>query len=339
MIAIPLPNDVDLTGLDYMPIYGARLDASVEWLIAKRKPQVGFYSFNLWRRAWGSVPAGAIHLSGDAPEDDILCDAARAQFADWGAHKDAVMRKWVRHGEYLWHPVVAELAWGVWLGRLKQRHINAKNSWRNHARAAERHSEAPREAPDDDVWAWIAAEYPATGAYLAAHGVAGDGDSTGIEAQTCAARLAHADESAAPSLPKRSEAKIITPLPPCERAAQDGPLGKDESSGGGRAQRQGTGKPGKQWFVAEEGRLLQMFGAIAPMLRSAVDDGSGALRYRFVNVFKGALLERSDGGGVRIVLPSRQRAQSLIASHGEAIAAAGVRAGATITIVSKGGQR
>lgn len=85
-----VPADVDLSGLEYMPLYIAKLKASKSWLMCKRRPELAYYLLNLWMRAWQERPAGSIEA-----DDDILADAAGCStFEQWLELKSDVMRGW-----------------------------------------------------------------------------------------------------------------------------------------------------------------------------------------------------------------------------------------------------
>lgn len=182
----PLPEDIDLTGMDYMPLYLARLMKSRAWLRAKHwtapGPGLGFAMMNLWARAFQEVPAGSID-----DDDDVLMDAAMVGPRDWPAMREAALRGWVKHAGRLHHPVVCELVWNVWRARLEARHENAMDSWRAATRRAENKG---RDAPvRPGNWReWLERHYPVTAAYL--RDVSADfGAESGDEAQSSADAL------------------------------------------------------------------------------------------------------------------------------------------------------
>lgn len=101
-----VPPEVNLRDFPYMPLECGRLRRSKQWLVAKRRPEIGFYSINLWTAAWHEVPAGSIE-----DDDDVLADAAMCAPEKWDAVKAEVMRGWVKCSDgRLYHPVVCEKA-------------------------------------------------------------------------------------------------------------------------------------------------------------------------------------------------------------------------------------
>jgi hypothetical protein len=311
-ITLPLPADVDLSGLEYFPLYHERLKQSVVWLIAKRDPAIGFYSLNLWMRAFTSVPAGSIDIADKAIMDDVLASAAECYPQAWPQVRETVLRGWTEIGGRLHHRVVSEIAWEVWVSRLKVRYENAVNSWRNHAKACAASGREPRPHPGETYDAWLASAYPATHSYMRA----------AEKAASCGARMAEVLPNEPQTGPKVREGKGNTPLTPQRRAAEDG-LGTDD--GAAKATRRGKG-----WFNAAYAALTQSLGPLATRLEAALPMPVGARkpspRYALVNLLHGATLERGVGDDrtrYRLVMPSRQRAQSLQVTHGELIAKLG----------------
>jgi hypothetical protein len=54
----PIPPEVDLRDFPFMPLDVARLLRSKAWLIARRRPELGFFKLNLWAHSWHEVPPG-----------------------------------------------------------------------------------------------------------------------------------------------------------------------------------------------------------------------------------------------------------------------------------------
>lgn len=109
------PPEVDIDGLNYMPLYINRLRNSKAWLVCKRTPEIGFYMINLWMRAWQESPAGSIE---DDP--DVLADAAGCFPQRWDEISETVLRGWVKCSDgRLYHPVVVELVIDGWNARIK----------------------------------------------------------------------------------------------------------------------------------------------------------------------------------------------------------------------------
>lgn len=163
-LPLPLPADVDLSGMDFMPVFDSRLTKSKAWLRAKNwrggGPGLGFCLFNLWIAAFRAVPAGSLE-----DDDDVLADAANCDIAYWTEIKDKALTGW-QLAEGRWHhPVVSQICWGLWRQRLEKRHENALNSWRMVAkRAADKGLEPPD--PPGSFAAWVADKYPASSAYI-----------------------------------------------------------------------------------------------------------------------------------------------------------------------------
>ena len=119
-----VPGDVDLRGLEYMPLLGARLFSSDfnasasdgEWRAA----------VTLWWAAWGQVPAGSL------PDDDVvlcrLADLGR-DVKTWRRLKARALHGFVACSDgRLYHPVICEQALIAWDKRVKERDRKAK--WR-----------------------------------------------------------------------------------------------------------------------------------------------------------------------------------------------------------------
>jgi hypothetical protein len=297
-LPLPLPSDVDLSDLPHMPLHDRRLMKSRAWLQAKNwrggGPGLGFCLFNLWVEAFRSVPAGSLE-----DDDDMLADQARCDIEFWAVIRDKAMRGWEKHGGRLWHPVIAELAWDLWLQRLKARHEKALDSQRA---AAKRAFDAGREPPDPPggLADWMASKYPATAAYQAAL----------VTAQVREQAEANPpDKSGNPSDfdPKRSEGKGLTPLTPQQRPP-DGPgKGREGSEPGAR----------KRWFAQELTRLENEFRPMLPIMLAQLQRRNVAGKFALVEGFKGCWLERGLGATAVIVFPSKARADKILAEHGD----------------------
>ncbi|WP_353861266.1 DUF1376 domain-containing protein [Azospirillum formosense] len=117
-----VPAEVDLRGLPFIPLHIERLQLSKSWLACKRRPELAYYMLNLWMRAWHELPAASIE-----DDDDVLADAARADYRTWEKVREAVLRGWVKCSDgRLYHPVVAELAAEAWEHRKGYRERAAK---------------------------------------------------------------------------------------------------------------------------------------------------------------------------------------------------------------------
>lgn len=104
--APPVPSDLDLSGLEYMPLLVVRLRRSRAWLRAKRRPELGFYMMNLWMAAWMECPAGSLE-----DDDDVLADAAMCPIGQWQDIKRQVMDGFEKCADgRLYHRVLVEQA-------------------------------------------------------------------------------------------------------------------------------------------------------------------------------------------------------------------------------------
>lgn len=297
MLPLPLPGDVDLQDMPFMPLRDKRLMSSRAWLHAKNwrggGPGLGFCLFNLWVEAFRAVPAGSLE-----DDDDMLADKARCDIDSWTVYKDKALRGWERHGGRVWHPVVCELAWELWLARLSAKHGKAQDSWRNLAkRAADKGNEPPD--PPGSLADWIAANFPATAAYQAAL-IAAQGGAV------ASPRPADKLENPSDIPPKRSEDKVIPPLPPMAQPVDRPARGKERR----------TPADGKAWFVTELQRLENEFRPMLPVMLSELQQPGVAGKYRLVNCFKGCWIERAPHGKTAIVARSVQRARAIITEHG-----------------------
>jgi hypothetical protein len=105
-----LPPFVDLRDFRFMPLIIEQLRRSKQWLIAKRRPEVGFYSLNLWAASWHELPAGSME-----DDDDVLADAAMCSPERWPSVRDDVLRGWIKCSDgRLYHPTVCAEAANAW---------------------------------------------------------------------------------------------------------------------------------------------------------------------------------------------------------------------------------
>ena len=115
----PIPADVDLRGLDYMPLFGTHLFGSdfnaacndTEWRAG----------VTLWWAAWNQKPAGSL------PDDD----AALCRLADlgrdmrlWAKVKEKAMRGFVKCSDgRLYHEFLCKQVLVAWEKRVQERKI------------------------------------------------------------------------------------------------------------------------------------------------------------------------------------------------------------------------
>lgn len=330
-VALPLPDDVDVSDLPYFPMFDGRLRKSRAWLKAKNwrdadhdvsGPGLAFVLMNLWFRAFHEIPAGSIE-----DDDDILADAAGVDIAYWRAVRPVVLDGWICISGRVWHPLISAIAWAVWRERLEVRFANARRAW--HAQS-KRRSDAglpPGDAPPEAFADWVLEAYQQSAVYISmlASGCAPDAGggqalrvvSDGVS-DVCDAHNAgcdaHKDGCNSHTGPKRSirEESIPPVAPPrgagleTSHAAKPQPATKDDA--------------GTKWFRNEYGRLRRELGAFAMTLQAMVQKPGVSPQYTFVSVFKGAWLSRVEPGGMpALVLPSAARRNKFVADYSRAL--------------------
>lgn len=133
-----VPAEVDLRGMEFMPLFGNRLFKSATWIEASPQAQVA--ALRLWWHAYAhEVPAASL------PDNDRLL----AEHAGLGGAlrafrkiKAQAMHGWVLCSDGRWyHKVVAELALEAWAGRVRNREKIRK--WREKKDAANRSVSPP----------------------------------------------------------------------------------------------------------------------------------------------------------------------------------------------------
>ncbi|MGE0830821.1 MAG: DUF1376 domain-containing protein [Hyphomonadaceae bacterium] len=108
------PADCDLRDFPRMMLDVDRLRKSKTWLIAKRRPEIGFYALNLWMAAWHQCPVASLEN-----DDDVLADAAECPPGKWAKVREDAMRGWklCSDGRF-YHATLAEIALESWIEKL-----------------------------------------------------------------------------------------------------------------------------------------------------------------------------------------------------------------------------
>lgn len=160
-----IPSDVNLQGMEYMPLYMERLRRSRAMILAAAEPAAGFSMRLLWEESWFSLPAGSL-------EDDELqlAAAARCSRAEFEIRRPIALYGWKLCSDgRLYHPVICEIAWATWQGRLKARHKLDCDRLRLANKRAIEGAQRPGRArqhvdlvPIPDFDAWVRQEYPVT---------------------------------------------------------------------------------------------------------------------------------------------------------------------------------
>ena len=151
--APPVLPDVDLTDFKFMPLEVARLRRSRSWLICRRRPDIGFYSLNLWAMSWHEVPAGSLE-----DDDDVMADAAMCSPEKWPEVKAEVLRGWLKCSDgRLYHKVVVEKVAESWNQKLTKRWRNECDRVRKENYTREKRKEPLLDLPtkpDPVVFVW-----------------------------------------------------------------------------------------------------------------------------------------------------------------------------------------
>lgn len=112
------PEDCDLRGYDFMPLYGNRYFKSSSYMhAASENPRAGMAAMKLWWEAWYQVPCGSL------PDDDIEL-AMLADFGTdkrgWAKAKEIALRGFVKCSDgRLYHKELCEIALDKFDLRLK----------------------------------------------------------------------------------------------------------------------------------------------------------------------------------------------------------------------------
>lgn len=115
--------NIDLRGMDFMPLKGDALFKSTTWV--KASPEARCAALRLWWHSFArEVPAGSL------PDDDILLSDYAGYggvMRAWRRIKDQAMRGWLLCSDGRWyHKVVCDLAVEAWKGRVRNREKQRK---------------------------------------------------------------------------------------------------------------------------------------------------------------------------------------------------------------------
>lgn len=292
----PLPAEVNLSDMPFMPLHDVRLVRSRAWLHAKNwrgeGPGLAFCLMNLWMGAFRSIPAGSLE-----DDDDVLADTARVSIEHWKRMKRSALRGWCRNEGRLWHPVISQVAWELWIARLETRHVRTIDS---HRAAAKRAMDKGLEPPDPPggYLDWIAANYPAT--YRFREEISGQNKEAGPKS------LPDKPQNTSEGDPKRSKGKQYTPLSPASRPTdlsfQNGPRRNKAD--------------GRKWFSTELARLENEFRPMLDIMLTNLQTPGVTGMFGLVKDFKGCWIQQGADQNVAIVARSKARAMAIIKNHG-----------------------
>lgn len=314
-VPLPLPRDIELSDLPFMPLHDKRLTQSRAWLRAKRKPELFFYTFNLWVRAFRERPAGSIE-----DDDDVLFDAAGAPH-DWDVVRDDVLKGWVSIDGRMHHQFVSNIVWELWIGRLGHRHKAAQDS---HRAACKRALDKGDEPPDPPgvFRKWIAQAFPETAHYLDRLVVTdGEIQRTQTEIQPTNENVRVTDgENPSDKRPKRREGKVI---PPCSSPTASSGTAPPGSAGSANGTHSASPAQRKLWFARELTRLENAFAPVAScgvraLIAEFAQNGASG-KFGFVQAFKGCWVIHGGRGPPQLVVPSAKRARAITAGHAQVL--------------------
>lgn len=117
--APPYSEHVDLSGLDYMPLLVRDLGGSRFWAKCDRRPELAYYGVNIWKAAWGNVPAGSLEN-----DDDVLRAAAKCPPDKWADYRADILAHFVLHSDgRLYHSTLVKQ---VRIALVKREHWRTK---------------------------------------------------------------------------------------------------------------------------------------------------------------------------------------------------------------------
>jgi hypothetical protein len=137
-----VPPEVDLRGMEFMPLKGDILFKSTTWVKGNHEARCA--ALRLWWHSFAhEVPAASL------PDDDtLLSDYAGygEVLKAWLKIKPQAMRGWIKCSDGRWyHKTVAELALEAWTGRVRNR--NKVRKWRERQAASNPDGNGNTEGP------------------------------------------------------------------------------------------------------------------------------------------------------------------------------------------------
>jgi hypothetical protein len=138
-----VPADVDLRGLDYMPLFGNHLFGSE--FNAMASDEAWRAGVTLWWAAWNQQPAGSL------PDNDValcrLADLGR-DVRGWKQIRDVALRGFTLCSDgRLYHPFLCKQALIAWDKRVKERDRKAEYRAKKAAEKAGQSADVPRDKP------------------------------------------------------------------------------------------------------------------------------------------------------------------------------------------------
>lgn len=197
-----VPPDVDLRGLDYMPLFGNHLFGSE--FNAMATDEAWRAGVTLWWAAWNQQPAGSL------PDNDTalcrLADLGR-DVKGWKQIRDVALRgfKLCSDGR-LYHPFLCKQALVAWEKRVKERERKADYRAKKAAERAGHSADVPRDNP---------------GTKNGTETGTGPGQDADVRADGNGRDVTGRDVTTKPKPPESSLIGINTIAPPAEAAESD----------------------------------------------------------------------------------------------------------------------
>jgi hypothetical protein len=111
----PVPGDLNLRTLPFMPLFIEKLKKSRAWAWARSTPLLGYVYINLWSAAWNEIPACSL-----PNDEDLLAERAGVDLKTWRKLGGKALYKFTLHADNrLYHPELVEHAQKVLASRQK----------------------------------------------------------------------------------------------------------------------------------------------------------------------------------------------------------------------------